>query len=117
MNQVTLSTSRIATNWHAFAVFQPGASNGIARQARRIAGAKRYRSIFVHEGDGFAEGANPSYALLPAIIARRASDSEKIPHGNEMTRSANFGHGPPFLLPWLSYMRDLPTEPADSLRG
>ena len=39
------------------------------------------------------------------------------PQDSEMTRCADFGREPPFLLPELSYMRDLPTERADSLEG
>jgi hypothetical protein len=44
-------------------------------------------------------------------------DSDKIPQDSEMTRCANFSREPPFLLLGLSYMRDLPTERADSLEG
>ncbi len=74
---------------------------------------------------GFAKGStHPCYALFQKGGCRGAypigplfPDSDKIPQGSEMRRCANFSREPPFLLPGLSYMRDLPTERADSLEG
>jgi hypothetical protein len=70
----------------------------------------RNGASYVRSGSISKVGArNREVCLVPMSRHRRP--------GHRCLKGANFSREPPFLLPGLSYMRDLPTERADGLEG